>query len=128
MAAFGFAKLGLASGVAGSEGKDMARGIVVPRERLLLARLAKEQQAAIRGCTEIAAAGDRAIRQLEQARAALQVVSDECARAGARFEESRRFRDACAAAAALDSVEEMARRRDELIAQRDRRKTARAKT
>ncbi len=102
------------------------RNIVVPRERLLLARLLKEQQAAIRGCAEIAAAGDCAARQLEKARAALQIVSDECARAGERFEKSRRFRDDCAAAAALDSVEEMARRRDELIAQRDRSRAPRS--
>ena len=102
------------------------RGIVVPRERLLLARLLKEQQVAIRGCGEIATAGGRAIRHLEKACDALQAVSDECARANERFEASRRFRDACDAAAALDSVEEMVRRRDELIAQRDRQKTARS--
>lgn len=102
------------------------RDIVVPRERLLLARLLKEQQAAIRGCGEIATAGDWAIRHLKNARDALQAVSDECVRAGERLEASRRFCDACDAAAALDSVEEMVRRRDELIAQHDRHKTARS--
>lgn len=92
---------------------------IVPRERLLLARLLKEQKAAIRGCAEIAEASERAIRHLETARDVLQTVSDECARAGRRFEESRLFREDCDAAAALESVEEMIRRRDELVARRD---------
>lgn len=105
----------------------MAKGTVVPRERLLLARLLKEQKAAIQGCAEIAEAGERAIRHLEVARDALQTVSDECARAGRRFEESRRFRDDCDAAAALDSVEEMIRRRDELVARREQHRTKRTK-
>lgn len=103
-----------------------ARNTVVPRERLLLARLLKEQQTAIRGCGEIAAAGNIAIQHLEKACDALQAVSDQCARAGERFEESRRFRAACTAAAALDSVEEMTRRRDELIAQHAQRRMTRS--
>ena len=51
-------------------------------------------------------------------------MTRECALAGERFEESRRFRAECEAAAQLPSVEDMIRRRDELLERhRGQRKT-----
>ncbi|MBM3565729.1 MAG: hypothetical protein FJX42_06415 [Alphaproteobacteria bacterium] len=98
------------------------KGKLVSYEQMLLARLLKQQKETIAGCANIAAAGSRAIKQLEKARDALRNVNDECVRAGERFEESRRFRAACEAAAEMDSLEDMIRRRDELAAVHNRRR------
>ena len=92
------------------------KGKVVPHELVLLARVARSQKAMIEGCARITAAGGQAAAHLESARAALLNVAEECARAGERFAQARRFRAECEAAAALDSVADMIRRRDELLA------------
>ena len=100
------------------------KGNLVPFERLLLARALRGQEAAIEGMARITAASAAAAECLQSTAAALQDVTRECALAGERFEESRRFRAECEAAAQLSSVEDMIRRRDELLERhRGQRKT-----
>ena len=96
------------------------KGDLVPYEGLLLARALRGHEATIEGLAGIAAAGGAAAQHLQNACAALQGVMRECAKAGERFEETRRFRAECEAAAALGSVEAMIRRRDELLARHRR--------
>ncbi len=108
-----------------ARGKE-ADGNFVAYEQLLLARARRDHKTAAEGLARIAAAGRRAAASLQSAAEGLRRVQRECAQAGARFEESSRFRAECEAAAQLASVEEMIRRRDELLAQyRDRRKKSR---
>lgn len=90
---------------------------LVSYERLLLARARQNRKTTIEGLIRIAAAGSRAAEHLRNAVEGLRHVQRECAKAGARFEESSRFRAECEAAAQLKSVDEMIRRRDELLAQ-----------
>ncbi|MSO84897.1 MAG: hypothetical protein EXR02_07700 [Rhodospirillales bacterium] len=98
------------------------KGNLVPLERLVLARALCGQAAAVASLARITASGSDAAGHLQRVAAALQNVTRECARAGERFEESRRFRSECEAAAQLDSVEDMIRRRDELLARHQRRR------
>jgi hypothetical protein len=108
-----------------ARGKD-AEGNLVAYEQLLLARAHRGRKAAAEGLARIAAAGRKAAASLQSAAEGLRHVQQECAKAGARFEESSRFRAECEAAAQLSSVEDMIRRRDELLAQyRNRRKRSR---
>lgn len=92
------------------------KGNLVGYEQLLLARARQGSKAAVEGLVQIAAAGNMAAAHLKSAAEGLRNVQKECARAGERFMESSRFRAECEAAAQLDSVEEMIRRRDELLA------------
>jgi hypothetical protein len=94
------------------------KGDLVPYERLLLARAVRGHEATIEGLVRIATASGETAAHLQSVCAALRSVAQECAKAGERFEETRRFRAECEAAAALDSVEDMIRRRDELLERR----------
>ncbi len=94
------------------------KGELVPYERLLLARAMHNHKATIEGLARIAAAGGETAAHLRSACAALESVIRACTKAGERFEESRRFRAECEAAAQLGSIEAMIRRRDELLARR----------
>lgn len=108
-----------------ARGKD-AEDSLVTYERLLLERMRRGNKAAAEGLARIASAGRRAAASLQSAAEGLRRVQRECAQAGARFEESSRFRAECEAAAQLASVDDMIRRRDELLARyRDRRKKSR---
>ncbi len=91
-------------------------GNLVSYERFLLARALRSHEATIAGLAGIAAAGDKAAGHLHNACVALQNVAQECARARERFEATRQFHAECEAAARLDSVEDMIRRRDDLLA------------
>ena len=102
------------------------KGDLVPYERLLLARVLRDREATIEGLVRIASAGGAAAQHLRSACAALDGMVRECAKAGERFEETRRFRAECEAAARLDSVEAMIRRRDELLARHPTRRTIRS--
>jgi hypothetical protein len=99
------------------------KGVLVPYQRLLLARALRGHESTIEGLARIAAAGDKTAVHLKNAAEGLESVRRECAKAGKRFEESARFRAECEAAARLDSVEAMIRRRDELLAQHRRRRS-----
>ena len=100
----------------------VGKGEIISYERLLLARAVRVHVATIASLAGITAAGDKAAEHLNNARVALLNVARECARAGERFEATRRFRAECEAAARLDSVEDMIRRRDDLLAQLRARK------
>ncbi len=101
------------------------KGALVTYERLLLARARQGNKTAAEGLVRIAIAGNKAAAHLKSAAEGLRHVQQECAKAGARFQESARFRAECEAAARLDSVEEMIRRRDELLARYPGRRNSR---
>lgn len=101
------------------------KGELIGYEQLLLARARHESETAAEGLVRIAIAGSKAAAHLKSAAEGLRHVQRECAKAGARFEESTRFRAECEAAAQLESVEEMIRRRDELLARYRSRRRAR---
>ena len=107
-----------------ARGKDDKNNLVT-YERLLLARARQGNKAAAEVLARIAAAGNKAAAHLRSAVEGLRHVQRECAKAGARFEESARFRAECEAAARLSSIEEMIRRRDELLARHRRRRRSR---
>jgi hypothetical protein len=98
------------------------KGDVISYERLLLARARHGNKAAAEGLARIAAAGSQAAAHLKSAVEGLRDVQRACLEAGERFAESARFREQCEAAAQLGSVEEMIRRRDELLAEHRRRR------